>query len=187
MAVIKCLKCGAQIDDNLQYCGWCGEKIGLGHTVNLSEKAISIEPSQETVKTDEPKQETPKNNLKETIEGCGCLIFLVLAMLFGFSQCSSGDSSKGSSGDSLNKELEASTICGMAIKKLSRDPEMAKVPYVQGINTGTEIQFIWDSSSEMLRLRNGLGLEVATTGLCSVDLSTEEITYLEVEGQVFIE
>lgn len=51
---------------------------------------------------------------------------------------------------------------------------------------GADWRFVWGPQSRPVRLRNGLGLEVATTALCVVDESTKAIKLLVVDGQTMV-
>lgn len=78
---------------------------------------------------------------------------------------------------------EALLLCQKAFRQISRDPENAKVPYVKDQGRGSESYFAWGASTKMMRMRNGLGLEVATTGSCIVDRTKHQITSLTVDGK----
>lgn len=78
---------------------------------------------------------------------------------------------------------EALAICQTALKQVSRDPEKAEIPYVPNHGVGGEYYYAWGQQTKMLRMRNGLGLEVAATGSCIVDKSTKRITSLTLNGK----
>lgn len=74
-------------------------------------------------------------------------------------------------------------MCQMALKKISRDPEKAEIPVVQNFGSETEFYFAWGSSTKMVRMRNGLGLEVAGSASCVVDKATKRFTSLTLNGE----
>lgn len=80
---------------------------------------------------------------------------------------------------------EALLLCQKAVAFVSRDPDKANVPYVAPVITAEEFRFSWGHGTTHLRLRNGLGLEVAATGKCSVSRATGSVTRLAVDGQEF--
>jgi hypothetical protein len=81
-------------------------------------------------------------------------------------------------------EHEAMTLCELAIKKASKDPDSAKVPSVAPISSDKgEYFFSWGPSTKMMKLRNGLGNDVAATGSCVVSQSLKKVTQLTINGQ----
>ena len=79
-------------------------------------------------------------------------------------------------------KIEALTMCQMAIAKVSRDPEKADIPYIEGYETDKEFTFKWDKNTKLARLRNGLGLEVGVPAFCSVDKEARKLTSLVVDN-----
>ena len=81
---------------------------------------------------------------------------------------------------------QALTMCQMTLKKVSRDPEKAEIPYVPNYGSETEFYYAWGASTKMARMRNGLGLEVAASASCIVDKATKRITTLTLNGETLI-
>ena len=80
----------------------------------------------------------------------------------------------------------ALTLCESAIRLISKDPEKAEIPYVDDLGDATAYYFAWGHATKMLRLRNGLGLEVAATGSCVVNKSAQRIVSLTLNGKEMI-
>ena len=81
---------------------------------------------------------------------------------------------------------DALTMCQMAFKRISNDPDKASIPYVPDQRTGLESYFAWGASTKMMRMRNGLGLDVAVSGSCIVNHRTRKITNLTLDGKTII-
>lgn len=112
------------------------------------------------------------------------LVHILTGVVFfgGFLAFCSGkpDTSKGM------RESDALLMCQMALKKISRDPEKADIPYVDDQGKGTEYYYAWGNSTKLVRMRNGLGLEVAATASCTVDGKTQRITSLTLDGKTIL-
>lgn len=82
---------------------------------------------------------------------------------------------------------DALVMCRFAVAEVSRDPEKAVIPYVpeMGGRPG-EFVFVWNGNTRHMRMRNGIGLEVAVSGLCSVNAQTRRITQLLLDGKRFL-
>lgn len=106
-------------------------------------------------------------------------------MIFVATSCVSGD---GTSAKPKNLgSSEALTMCQYALKKVSRDPEKASVPYVPDQGSGSEFYFAWGQSTKMTRMQNGLGIEVAATASCIVSKSEKRITTsLTLDGKTIL-
>lgn len=78
--------------------------------------------------------------------------------------------------------VDASVMCREAIRRTSRDPEKADVPMVFGHQTEGEIKFFWGPQNKLVRLQNGLGLEVGVSATCIADVQKRAITSLMVNG-----
>jgi hypothetical protein len=72
--------------------------------------------------------------------------------------------------------------CQRAIKRASRDPESANVPAVSPLKEGADWRFLWSPNTQQVRVRNGLGLEVAVGAFCVVDEVTGNIKLLTLDG-----
>lgn len=83
-------------------------------------------------------------------------------------------------------DRDALALCQFAFKKVSRDPDKAEIPAVQNFGKGDESYFAWGSETRVMRMRNGLGLDVAATGSCIVSKSAKKITSLTLNGESII-
>ena len=83
-------------------------------------------------------------------------------------------------------EFDALALCKSTIKLAARDPDKADIPSIRGSRGGDSYFFEWGHVSQHLRLRNGLGLEVAATAMCIVDAQTQSITHLMLDGKTLI-
>lgn len=81
---------------------------------------------------------------------------------------------------------EALQTCKRALKSVARDPEKAEIPDVGWMRGGADWRFFWNQNTRMLRMRNGLGLEVTTTGVCVVDEVSGDVKLLELDGRQLI-
>jgi len=81
---------------------------------------------------------------------------------------------------------DAAYLCAQAIRAASRDAERAEVPTVLPVRSAGSVVFTWANNTRLLRLRNGLGQEVAATGVCIVDRSGGRIQQLVVDGERLI-
>lgn len=82
--------------------------------------------------------------------------------------------------------VEASVMCRQAIRLVSRDPERATVPMVDGYTTKEEFAFVWGPATKLARLHNGLSLEVGVSAACTADRQTGKINSLVVNGSKII-
>lgn len=72
------------------------------------------------------------------------------------------------------------------MKAAARDPDTAQVPYIDGArdSAGTWT-FRWSRSTKLMRMRNGLGLEVPVEGLCSYRGPPDSrVVLVELDGKV---
>ena len=81
------------------------------------------------------------------------------------------------------RRSDALYACQLAMKGLARDPEKADIPYVDVFDGKDVYMVAWGASTRMMRMKNGLGLEVAATGSCDVDKSTGQIISLTFNGK----
>lgn len=105
----------------------------------------------------------------------GLLVVMVLRACFG-----------GEDKPEKFSHIEALGMCRMALQAAARDPEKADIPYVENQGRGDEYFFSWGAQTKMARMRNGLGLEVATSASCVVNAKTQRITSLTLNGQTLI-
>jgi hypothetical protein len=79
--------------------------------------------------------------------------------------------------------VDAMGRCIHAVKRFAKDPEKAQVPWVDAVETADAFEFRWTQQTRLLRLRNGLGLEVAVGGRCTVSKTSQAVRSLVVDGQ----
>ncbi|MCS4508912.1 hypothetical protein [Xylophilus ampelinus] len=80
-------------------------------------------------------------------------------------------------------EMDALLLCQEAIKRASRDPDRADVPYVANHGRGDEYFFAWGRETKFARLRNGLGIEVPASASCIVSGARRRVTQLTLDGK----
>lgn len=164
MALIKCSECGKDVSDKAAACPNCGAPV--------VSPAPVIEPE----------------------EGSGRLkiIGIVTAVIIGgmlYHSATREDRQRANTRDAAARavaplsSLDALLLCQNALKRVSRDPEKASIPYVEDAGSGTESYFAWGAQTKMARMRNGLGLEVAASASCIVDRSAKRITTLTLDGK----
>ncbi|MCD6663493.1 MAG: hypothetical protein LT082_08845 [Comamonas sp.] len=84
------------------------------------------------------------------------------------------------------KWSSALELCQGALKMIARDPEAAKVPVVYPMPGGADWRFLWAPHTKQVRMRNGLGVEVAVGAFCVVDEDTGRIKLLTLDGKQFV-
>ena len=87
------------------------------------------------------------------------------------------------------KRVEWSTAlerCQGTLRTAARDPETAKIPVVYPMQGGADWRFLWAAHTKLVRMRNGLGAEVAVGALCVVDEDTGKIKLLTLDGKQLI-
>lgn len=83
-------------------------------------------------------------------------------------------------------ESSAQVFCEENIKRVAKDPDTVKVPFVLNQKRGETYEFQWNSQTSLIRMRNGLGLEVPVSASCSVSATTGAIKSLTLDGQKII-
>lgn len=81
---------------------------------------------------------------------------------------------------------DALILCQDAYRAVVRDPDKAEFPYVPANVSGDEISFSWGAGTRMMRMRNGLGLDVAASGYCAVSKTTKRVTALTLNAETII-
>lgn len=84
------------------------------------------------------------------------------------------------------RESAALALCQSTFRQLAKDPENAKVPAVPNLGQAGEFYFAWGGQTSMMRMRNGLGIEVAVSGSCVVDTASRRIKLLTMDGKTLI-
>lgn len=157
MALMKCKECANQISDQAENCPHCGakpkKKISTGKKLVIGFAALVVGlPLVANFFNDKPTAQ----------------------------QAAAPAHSVPPKPDKIS-DTKAFSICHELIMQTARDPEKSKIPVVKGIENEKEYIFIWDQKSKLLRLRNGLGLEVGVTGYCSLNKKTGALTKLLVD------
>lgn len=77
--------------------------------------------------------------------------------------------------------------CRDVIRKVARDPSSVDVPRINPYQIGNaDWRFLWGPKSELIKMKNGLGLEVSSPALCVVDAYTGVVTSLFIDGKPLI-
>lgn len=87
------------------------------------------------------------------------------------------------------KKIEWSTAlerCQQTLLLAARDPETAKIPVVYPMQGGADWRFLWAPHTKQVRMRNGLGAEVAVGAFCVVDEDTGKIKLLTLDGKQLV-
>lgn len=77
----------------------------------------------------------------------------------------------------------AQAFCEENIRKVAKDPATVDVPFVRNQGSSDEHVFNWGRQTSMVRMKNGMGLEVPVEVTCKVSASSGRITSLVVDGQ----
>lgn len=167
----QCQDCGGSVSVRATACPHCGAPLD------------GAQPAGAAPTTESPASVPQKKGTSP--------VTILLASIFAiwlFSVIADGGSGASGSAKAERgfRDVDALTLCQMTLKQFARDPGKAEIPYVQNFGSGSEFQFAWGASTKHLRLRNGLGLDVAATASCTVDRNTRRITTLTLNGQTLI-
>lgn len=154
-----CGECGRECSDRAAFCPHCGAQLGVAGQAPKGPVLAS--------------RGVP---LWQKVLASGLLAAGVVS-------CLSKPEKSASEGISVG---DAMYLCQQSFKRASKDPERAEVPVVLPVLSGDEIGFSWGHSTKMLRLRNGLGLEVASSGYCAVSKAGKRVVALTLNGQSLI-
>lgn len=165
MGMVTCRDCGAEVSDRATDCPRCGGPMAP-----------------------HPAQQAPSENKLLTTIKWGAGIFTTAWLL---SLCTDSGSSKPAPGASAPRantfsQVEALNLCREAFKRIAKDPEKANIPSVANHGDSREYYFAWGAETSMIRMRNGMGLEVAVSGSCIVDAATRKITSLTMNRETII-
>lgn len=164
MALVSCSECRKDVSDKAAACPNCGAPV--------EDRAPVAEP------------EKGGGRIK--------VIGIVAAVIIGgflYQSATREDRQRATARDAAAQaaapmsSLDALLFCQNALKRVARDPEKASIPYVEDLGSGMESYFAWGAQTKMARMRNGLGLEVATSASCVVDRASKRITALTVDGK----
>lgn len=206
MALISCPECAREISDKALSCPHCGApgaaappaqsavpqdrvRKGLDGAWLVDNRVFYSEEDarRHAGETPPPTESPPSPPAKATPPWAYAVSALVV--LFGLSMCFGGGTGSNSSAPdsyapskTMMTHEQALLMCQEALKRLSRDPEKASVPYVRGEEGRVVSTFRWDGGTSLMRMRNGLGLEVGVSGECSVDRSNRTFNSLTLDG-----
>lgn len=197
MALIKCTECSHTISDKAAACPQCGAPNTAAAEAGSTSAGESLSHDGLTFSSPEALQAykdsrgakptsaaTPGKKDKPKTPWWAWAIAIPIGVYVGVS-CA-GRSDVPSSSASLSS-IEALTMCQSAIKRLSRDPDNAEVPYVTAdYDWDQKARFVWGPGTRYARLRNGLGLEVPTTADCTVQKYERTISSLSINGEPMI-
>ncbi|WP_225784231.1 zinc-ribbon domain-containing protein [Xenophilus sp. Marseille-Q4582] len=182
MALINCTECGKQVSDKAAACPRCGAPVETPPPAGDGEAYAGTFPDMAehgaALKKYAAEQKKTKRNF-----WIG-MAFLA-AIIIGSCSAGSGKNS-GPSAPRAFDSSDALVMCQMALKRIARDPDKAEIPYVVDHGSGDEAYFAWGNSTKMARMRNGLGLDVATTASCTVSKSQKRITSLTLDGKTIL-
>jgi hypothetical protein len=164
MALLKCQDCGGPVSDRAAACPKCGAPVGAQGAKARAKAAPQMGPVRRAIRW----------------AGMALVSVVVFSCVFEMAKPSEPAAPRAFG------NADAVALCRDAIRAHSRDPERAEVPYVEGLARGDEILLAWNGGTRMLRLRNGLGLEVASTGSCVVSVSGKRVTLLTIDGKTVI-
>lgn len=170
MALIACPECGKEISGKAPACPHCGApSVSAPSAAQEREQYAAVFPGPGK----KPTSPWP------AIISLGVLTAIAVSCV----NMSKGPGSESPAAFGWNDAL---SMCQFALKRASRDPEKADVPYVENQGSGDNFYFIWGASTKMARMRNGFGLEVATTASCTVSATQKRITSLILDGKAII-
>lgn len=206
MALIKCAECGKEISDKAAACVGCGAPVATPATG--APAAPPATHSNEPRQLDNGRWEWGGQQFDSKVSaelhqvsrdayadppekkkgiGCGSVILACAAGLIAFSfvqHLKSSGNSRGSYASSRYTASDAHTECEFMLKRLTKDPEKAVVPYIKGTEYADSFSFSWNTGTKLIRTRNGLGLEVGVAGECAVNKTSRKITRIVFDGQV---
>ena len=197
MALIKCTECGHAISDKAAACPQCGAPNAAATDAGSTSAGESLHHDGLTFSSPEALQAykdsrsekpasaaKPGKKEKPKTPWWAWVIAIPIGAYVGVS-CA-GRSDSASSSASLSS-IEALTMCQSAIKRLSRDPANAEVPYVTAdYDWDQKARFVWGPATRYARLRNGFGMEVAATADCTVQKYEHTISSLLINGEQMI-
>lgn len=135
------------------------------------------------VQTEVQAQQATSTGRSPIVTSLGVLMVLVLVGLW-LTEEPEQSSSTERNRPAVFGPMDALTMCQSAMKAVARDPETAKVPFVQPVSMSDHQYLVsWGRSTTFMRMRNGLGLEVAVSGSCLVDAASKRVVGMTFDGQ----
>lgn len=157
MAIVKCNECGAKISDKAPACLKCGAPVPPGAYEAQTAKA-------------------KKNN----IIAYSFMAIAGLVVMLSFTGPGKDQTAQGVS------ESHALMLCQTALKRASKDPDSADIPYVNSFGKGDEYYFAWGSSTRPVQMKNGFGMMVPAGASCIVSVSSGTIRKLTLDSETIL-
>lgn len=168
MAVFNCPECQGTVSDKAPACPHCGAPAPTDSTK-------SAEPDDDT------KQPAAKGPVYWTLMFLAGLVGSYIA--FGGLSNKPGKEVAATQPPKLTVS-EARTRCQLLIQQISRDAEKARIPSIPAAENAESFSFVWSNQTQLVRLRNGLGIEVGVPAHCVVNKSTQQVAMLAVDGKI---
>ncbi|MDH0049649.1 hypothetical protein [Comamonas terrigena] len=170
MAIFNCPECQGTVSDKAPACPHCGAPIPA--------------PAEAT-KADAPEAKAPPAAAKGPVYW----ILMLLAGFAGSYVAFGGLSKKPDTAAATTQPAkftasDARDLCQTLIKQMSRDAEKAKVPTIPAAEKADSYIFVWSNQTQLVRLRNGLGIEVGVPAHCLVSKETQKVAMLAVDGKI---
>lgn len=181
MAILECKECKGKVSDTAAACPHCGAPVSSQESAHVAAQPVTPTP-----------KATGKKMSGWKIAGIVFAAFIVVSCIAGMASdeipgestaTNTPDAPKPADTPKPIDKIEALTMCQMLIKRAANDPEKADVPYIEGSDAGGDFNFKWSRDSKLVRMRNGLGLEVGIPAFCSVNKVTREFTQLNIDGK----
>jgi len=83
-------------------------------------------------------------------------------------------------------EFDAMELCRDVIRRASIDPQKADIPQVRAVMAGDSFRFVWSSSTQVLHLRNRIGLDAPADAVCEVSSTQKRVVGLTIGSQKVI-
>jgi predicted nucleic acid-binding Zn-ribbon protein len=80
------------------------------------------------------------------------------------------------------QEGQALSRCVDAMRALAKDPASADIPSVPARRLNNTYAFEWGRSTMLMRMRNGLGLEVPAEGACVIESTSLQVISANIAG-----
>lgn len=183
MALVSCSECSRQISDKAPTCPGCGAPVAKEPSPPTGDLTFDGEKEARLY----GQIGGTSHNQKSTSPvawGVGILLVLVSLSYCATRGDTPAEAHKNTAGLSKTTVTHSQALlkCQEAMKRLSKDPEKAVVPYVGGEEGYLTSTFKWSASTSLMRMRNGLGLEVGTSGVCVIDRVDGSVMELELDG-----
>lgn len=170
MAVFNCPECQGTVSDKAPACPHCG-----------APKPVPASSIKAETPAEEAKPAAPKGPVYWTL----MLLAGFAASYVAFGGLSNkSDTAVAATEPAKFTASDARDKCRTLIKQMSRDAEKAKIPSIPAAEKEDGFIFVWSNQTQLVRLRNGLGIEVGVPAHCLVSKSTKEVAMLAVDGKI---